>query len=186
MNKLEVVSIRLVKEAPILSDKPIGNPIAAVELLGKHLCEMDREVMCVINLKANGIPVNCNFVSMGAVDQTLAHPRELFKSAILANASSMLILHNHPSGKLNPSKEDCMLTDRMLKLSELMGIPLVDHIIVGGNNESYFSFKEKDMLSFEHNKYLVDYRNIDFPQMAVADDTTVAEETTVPIRHRRR
>ena len=87
MSKLDVVSIRLVKDAPIMSDKPIGNPIAAVELLGKQLCDMDREVLCVINLKANGVPINCNFVSMGAVDQTVAHPRELFKSAILSNAS---------------------------------------------------------------------------------------------------
>ena len=93
MSKLDVVSIRLVKDAPIMSDKPIGNPIAAVELLGKQLCDMDREVLCVINLKANGVPINCNFVSMGAVDQTVAHPRELFKSAILSNASSMLLLH---------------------------------------------------------------------------------------------
>lgn len=100
MSKLDVVSIRLVKDAPIMSDKPIGNPIAAVELLGKQLCDMDREVLCVINLKANGVPINCNFVSMGAVDQTVAHPRELFKSAILSNASSMLLLHNHPSGNL--------------------------------------------------------------------------------------
>ena len=67
MSKLDVVSIRLVKDAPIMSDKPIGNPIAAVELLGKQLCDMDREVLCVINLKANGVPINCNFVSMGAV-----------------------------------------------------------------------------------------------------------------------
>ena len=186
MSKLDVVSIRLVKDAPIMSDKPIGNPIAAVELLGKQLCDMDREVLCVINLKANGVPINCNFVSMGAVDQTVAHPRELFKSAILSNASSLLLLHNHPSGNLNPSKEDCMLTDRMLKLSELIGIPLVDHVIVGGNNESYFSFKEKDMLDFEHNKLIVDYRNIEFPQLAVADDAPIAEEKIIPIRHRRR
>lgn len=187
MSKLDVVSIRLVKDAPIMSDKPIGSPIAAVELLGKQLCEMDREVLCVINVKANGVPINCNFVSIGAVDQTLAHPRELFKSAILSNASSMLLLHNHPSGNLHPSKEDCMLTDRMLKLSELMGIPLLDHVIVGGNNESYFSFKEKEMLNFEHNKYMVNYKDIEFPQLAVADDTTVAEEQPVtPIRHRRR
>lgn len=186
MNKLDVVSIRLVKDAPIISDTPISGPIAAVQLLGKQLCEMDREVLCVINLKTNGIPINCNFVSIGAVDQTLAHPRELFKSAILSNASSMLLLHNHPSGNLHPSKEDCMLTDRMLKLSELIGIPLLDHVIVGGNNESYFSFKEKEMLTFEHNKYIVDYKDIEFPQLSVADDTAIAKETAAPIRHRRR
>jgi len=112
-NKLNVVSIRLVKDAPLLSEKPICNPKDAIELLGKHLCDMDREVLCIINMKSSGIPINCNFISMGAVDQTLAHPREIFKSCVLSNAASVLLLHNHPSGRLQPSKEDCMLTDRM-------------------------------------------------------------------------
>lgn len=146
MNKLDVVSIRLVKEAPILSDKEISSPADAIELLGNHLADMDREVLCIINLRSNGIPINCNFISIGAVDQTIAHPREIFKSCILSNATSMILLHNHPSGRLLPSKDDCVLTDRMLKLSDLIGIPLLDHIIVGGNNNDYFSFREKDML----------------------------------------
>lgn len=177
--KLNVVSIRLVKDAPIMSETPIGSPQDAVRLLGEHMCELDREVLCIINLKASGIPINCNFISMGAVDQTLAHPREIFKSSVLSNASSVLLLHNHPSGKLSPSKEDCMLTDRMLKLCDLIGIPLLDHVIVGGDNSSYFSFKEKEMLNFEKNKYVVDYHDIEFPEVAVAEETP-------PIRHRRR
>ena len=78
-----------------------------------------------------------------------------------------------------------MLTDRMLKLCDLIGIPLLDHVIVGGKNEEYFSFKEKEMLSFDKNKYFVDYKNIDFPQVAVAEETPV-EEAPVHIRHRRR
>lgn len=81
-----------------------------MKLLGEHMCQLDREVLCIINLKASGIPINCNFISVGAVDQTLAHPREIFKSCILSNAASVLLLHNHPSGKLTPSKEDSMLT----------------------------------------------------------------------------
>lgn len=177
--KLNVVSIRLVKDAPIMSETPIGNPQDAVKLLGEHMCELDREVLCIINLKSNGIPINCNFISVGAVDQTLAHPREIFKSCVLSNASSVLLLHNHPSGKLTPSKDDCMMTDRMLKLCDLIGIPLLDHIIVGGDNKSYFSFKEKEMLTFEKNKYIVDYQNIEFPEVAVAEEAP-------PIRHKRR
>lgn len=177
--KLNVVSIRLVKDAPIMSETPIGNPQDAVKLLGEHMCELDREVLCIINLKSNGIPINCNFISVGAVDQTLAHPREIFKSCVLSNASSVLLLHNHPSGKLTPSKDDCMMTDRMLKLCDLIGIPLLDHIIVGGDNKSYFSFKEKEMLTFEKNKYIVDYQNIEFPEVAVAEESP-------PIRHKRR
>lgn len=175
-NGLDVVSIRLVKDAPILSEKPIRSPEDAVKLLGEHLCELDREVVCVINLKSRGVPINCNFVSMGALNQTLAHPREILKSSILSNAASMLILHNHPSGSLYPGREDCMLTDRLLQICDLMGIPLLDHIIVGGENELYFSFKEQDMLEFKSNDYCTDYKDIIFPEVAVGE--------TKPVRHR--
>lgn len=130
--QLDVVSIRLVRSAPIFSDKKITNPKEAVSLVGELLCEVDREVVCVINLKSDGTPINCNFASMGAIDQAIAEPRELFKSAILSNAATMMLLHNHPSGRLEPSKEDTMMTDRLLKLSVLLGIPLIDHVIVEG------------------------------------------------------
>ena len=98
--KLEVVSIRLVKDAPLFSDHKIISPADAVEVVGDFLCEMDREVMCIINLKSDGTPINCNIVSMGAVNQTIAEPRELFKASILSNAVQMLMMHNHPSGNL--------------------------------------------------------------------------------------
>lgn len=93
--QLDVVSVRLVRNAPIFSDKKITTPEDAVSLLGELLCEMDREVLCVINLKSDGTPINCNFASMGAINQAIAEPRELFKSAILSNAATMILLHNH-------------------------------------------------------------------------------------------
>lgn len=99
--QLDVVSIRLVKNAPLFSDKKITSPEKAVSLMGELLCEMDREVMCVINLKADGTPINCNFASMGAINYTVTEPRELFKSSILSNAAAMIMLHNHRrKGKL--------------------------------------------------------------------------------------
>ena len=70
--KLEVVSIRLVKDAPLFSDHKIISPADAVEVVGDFLCEIDREVMCIINLKSDGTPINCNIVSIGAVSQTIA------------------------------------------------------------------------------------------------------------------
>ena len=121
------MSIRLVEEQPLMSKTPIQSPEDAVELIGEYLCGLDREVLCVVNLRTDGKPASCNFVSMGAVNECIAHPREIFKSAILSNATSMILLHSHPSGNLKPSKEDTVITDRMLKLSELLGIPLVDH-----------------------------------------------------------
>ena len=69
---LDVVSVRLVKDAPIMSGHPITNPEDAVLLLGKHLCEMDREVLCVINMKTDGTPINCHFASIGCLNESMA------------------------------------------------------------------------------------------------------------------
>lgn len=185
--KLDVVSIRLVDEPPLMSDTIIQTPEDAVKLLGDYICKLDREVLCIINVRSDGKPMNCNFVSMGAVNESIAHPREIFKSAILANATSMIIVHNHPSGKLEPSEQDTLITSRMLKLCELLGIPLLDHIIVGGKNENYFSLKEKQKLDYEHNRYESDYKELNFPMLHVAEgpieDVSAKEEE--PIRRRR-
>lgn len=179
--QLEMASIRLVKDAPIMSENEIHNPGDAVKLLGEYLCELDREVLCVINVKANGIPINCSICSMGAVDQTIAHPRELLKTAILSNAAGMIIMHNHPSGTLKPSKYDTMLTDQMAKVCQIMGIPLLDHIIVGGDNSEYFSFANKKLLPMKEVSFETDYRELDLKKSAVAENT----EMLVRPRHHR-
>ena len=85
-------------------------------------------------------------ISMGAVESCFVHPRELFKPAILSNASFMIMLHNHPSGDPEPSQPDITITDRINKLGLMMEIPLLDHIIVGGTmtGESYYSFAQND------------------------------------------
>ena len=162
--KLDVVSIRLNKDAPLMSGHPVKSPEDAVKLIGQELCEMDREVVCIINLKSDGTPINCSFASMGALDRSVAHPRELLKATILSNASTMIMIHNHPSGNLDPSIEDSILTDRMIKICDLVGVPLVDHIIVGGDNSDYFSFKEKDRLPASNLRYSLktDYKDIEF------------------------
>lgn len=160
--KLDMVSVRLVKDAPLYSETEIHNTQDAVKLLGEHLCDMDREVMCVINLKANGAPINCSFVSLGCLDEAIAHPREILKASILSNAASIIMLHNHPSGNLVPSKSDVALTSRMVQVCDLIGIPLLDHIIVGGDNSDYFSFNEKQILPVTQIKLETDYNEISF------------------------
>ena len=169
--QLEVVSVRLVRDAPVLSQRKIEKPEDAIAVVGEVLSEMDREVVCVINLKADGTPINCNFVSMGAVNQAMAEPREIFKSAILSNAVSMIMVHNHPSGNLEPSKMDTIMTDRILKLSHMAGIPLVDHVIVGGDNTRYFSFNEKNMMKIPEVVLTQDYRYLDFEDKAMVAET---------------
>ena len=144
--KLERVSIRLVKDAPLYSDKPFDTPQKAVEALGKSLSEMDREVVCVINVNTKSVPINCNIVSTGTLNQCIVTPRELLKAAILSNASGIILLHNHPSNDLTPSESDIIMTKRMAYACEIVGINLLDHVIVGSNGFSYFSFHEKGLL----------------------------------------
>jgi DNA repair protein RadC len=79
-------------------------------------------------------------VSRGTLDSTLVHPREVFRAAILANAATIVVCHNHPSGDPTPSPDDFALTTRLVAAGELLGIPVVDHIVVGDGR--YFSFKE--------------------------------------------
>ena len=140
--KLDVVSIRLVKEAPIYSEQSFNKPEEVAAVMGDCMCQFDREVVCVVNLSSDLKPINVHFASVGSLNEAMAHPRELFKASILSNAASMMLIHCHPSGNIFPSKADTMMTDRMNKLCELIGIPLLDHIIVGGDNRAFFSFKE--------------------------------------------
>lgn len=177
--QLEMASVRLVKDAPLMSKNPIKTPEDAVKVLGKYLCQMDREVICVINLRTDGCPINCSVCSMGAIDQAVTHPREILKTAILSNATSMVLMHNHPSSNLTPSKDDTMLTDRLVTVCEIIGIPLVDHIIVGGDNSEYFSFREKGVLPMKALKLKGDFKELEMEGVHVAEDHVSDESIKV-------
>lgn len=146
-DSLKQVGIRMVEEPPLLSSEPMNNPEAAVRVLGEWLSEMDRELFCVVNLNTNLTPINMNVVSMGTLNTVYVNPRETMKSAILSNAAYLMLIHNHPSGSLNPSKEDITITDRIQNTAAVMGIPVLDHIIVGRNQE-FFSLRENNIFSF--------------------------------------
>jgi DNA repair protein RadC len=167
--KVDVVSVRLVKDAPIYSEHPFNSPYEVVSVMGDIMCELDREVVCVINLKSDLTPINVHFASMGALNEAMAHPRELFKASILSNAASMMLVHCHPSGNLLPSKADTMMTDRMNRLCELIGISLIDHVIVGGNNKEFFSFKEKGVITNPRIFFTQDYKSLDISSPMVAE-----------------
>lgn len=175
--KLDTVSVRLVKtRESITSEEPLSSPDAVVRALAKEMSDYDREVIGVINFNAKMQPINVNFVSAGALDYSIAHPREILKSAILSNASSMMMIHNHPSQDTTPSEADVMITDRMSQLCGLAGIPLVDHIIVGGDGKEYFSFAEKKAMPVADAYYEKNYMNIHFPQVAEKRNYETANE----------
>ncbi len=166
---LEVVSVRLVKDAPIYSTRNLTDPYEVVSLLGGIMSEFDREVTCVVNLKSDMTPINVHFASVGTLNEAMAHPRELLKTSILSNAANIILLHCHPSGQLLPSKSDTMMTDRMSKLCELVGIPLIDHLIVGGDNREFFSFREKGMIDNPKISLATDYHTLDMSPPLVAE-----------------
>ena len=163
---LEVVSVRLVRDAPILSETKIRTSEDVIHLVGEQLCDMDREVVCVINLKADNMPINCHFASVGSLNYSMAHPRELLKAGILSNAAGIILAHNHTSGNLLPSEDDVKLTDRMQQVCGLVGIGLLDHVIVGGDNSRYFSFKEKGLVKNPQREYQTDYRRLEWDSPA--------------------
>ena len=143
--RINVVSIKMVKESSILYDiRRIQAPQDAVELGKRFLEESDREQLLVCCLDAKNQPTAINVVSVGNLNKSLVHPREVFKPAILSNSASIILFHNHPSGDPTPSNEDKLITQRLRESGEILGIKLIDHIIIGDN--SYTSLKEKGII----------------------------------------
>lgn len=163
--KLDRVAIRMVKEPPLYSSEPLRSPEAAVKVIADMLRQYDREAFCIVNLRNDLSPINMNIVSTGTLNASLAHPREILKSAVLSNASATMLFHNHPSGNLTPSREDTEITDRMSKLFALADMPLLDHIIIG-NGDQYYSFKENSIMPIGTQMFARDPAEIKFENVA--------------------
>lgn len=176
-DKLEQVAIRMVEQPPLYSNEPMNNPDAAIRVMNEFLSQMDRELFCIVNLQADLTPINMNIVSVGSLNEALINPREIFKSAILSNAHSMMLIHNHPSGNLAPSTSDIQTTARMQELGELMGISLVDHIITGRNG-NYYSFRDKGEFPDSRIRFSTHVEDIDLTKGMVTEATVLYEEVT--------
>ena len=176
-DKLEQVAIRMVEQPPLYSKEPMNNPDAAIRVMNEFLSQMDRELFCIVNLQADLTPINMNIVSVGSLNEALINPREIFKSAILSNAHSMMLIHNHPSGNLTPSTSDIQTTARMQELGELMGISLVDHIITGRDG-NYYSFRDKGEFPDSRNRFSTRVEDIDLTKGMVTEAIAPYEEIT--------
>ena len=147
--KLKGIEVRLkVKEGTSLySTEPITSQEDAVRVMAEAMAELDREYVCVVNLDNRCRPINYNVVSIGTINQCPVAVSNIFKSAILSNAGSIIMLHSHPSGDVTPSKEDFLITKGLVEAGKIMNIPVVDHIIIGGGTGKRFSFRnETDMI----------------------------------------
>lgn len=101
----------------------------------------EKEHVLVIALRTNSTVINTHLVSVGTINQSLVHPREVLRPVLLDNAASMILVHNHPTGDVNPSRADETITRRIADAGELMGIELLDHVIIG--HDKHYSFRDE-------------------------------------------
>lgn len=149
MVKIDVVKVRLEKEKEIniyKENKNIGSPIEAYNIVKEFLENEDREHLICMYLDTKNKINNISTISIGSVNSSIVHPREVFKVAILSNSSHIILAHNHPSGDTTPSDEDCNITKRLIKSGEILGIKVLDHIIVG--DDKYISLRERGIVEF--------------------------------------
>lgn len=133
-----------VKDGPAPGAPAVDDASAAVAHLNPYK-NRDREHFVALYLNARQQLIALECVSVGTLSASLVHPREIFKGAILNNACALIIAHNHPSGDTTPSAEDKEATRRIARAGELMGIPLIDHVIIARHG-GHFSFKENGIL----------------------------------------
>lgn len=121
----------------------ISSPADVDGLLRGRIANRDRENFVAVLLNTKNEVLEISTISIGTLSNSLVHPREVFKPAVRASAASVVLAHNHPSGKVEPSREDREVTGRLVDAAEILGIEVLDHVIVG---DGYFSMKERGML----------------------------------------
>jgi DNA repair protein RadC len=138
---------RLARET--LSNQKIDSPELVNELVGAEMRMLRNESLRVILLDTRYRLIRIQEVSAGSVNESIAHPREIFHPAVASSAYAVIVVHNHPSGDTSPSQADHSLTRRLAEAAELLQIKLLDHIIIGApanGSGGYFSFKEAGVL----------------------------------------
>ena len=145
---LPVYRVSLVRESTLTyaNIPQMRNSKCVAQLLQEYLKDTDREHFVVFFLDQKNRLTGVHTVSMGSMTASIIHPREVFKAAILASAAAMVCGHNHPSGDVQPSREDRAITTRLFQAGKLLGIELVDHVIIGTPGV-YFSFADEGLLT---------------------------------------
>ena len=130
-------------------DLRLDTPELVQAFLGPEFSALSYESVRVLLLNAKGCLIQQREVFRGSVNESMAHPREIFKEVVVHSAPSFILVHNHPSGDPTPSEADRRLTHRIRQAAEIMMINFMDHVIIGlprGNRPAYFSFKQMGML----------------------------------------
>lgn len=146
METIQIVKINLVREKSmnLTYGINISSPEDAEKAFREYIGDSDREVFAVMTLNNRHSITSLTTVSIGSLNSCVVHPREVFKTAILSNAESIVLCHNHPSGECQPSSEDIAATSRMQEAGKILGIQVLDHIILG--DEKFTSMKLANLM----------------------------------------
>lgn len=147
VSSINVYKVKMVKEDTIkYGDTAMRSPDEVAQLardvMGLHEAAEENFVIVCLNTK-NKI-AGIHTISIGSLNSSIVHPREVFKAALLNNASGIIMMHNHPSGDPEPSREDIETTQRLITAGTILGIKVVDHVVIGDG--CYISLKEQGII----------------------------------------
>ncbi len=123
----------------------VTRPEQVARLVRKSVSDPKREHFFVLLLTTRHVVLGIETVSVGSLNASIVHPREVFRPAINAAAAAIILAHNHPSGDVAPSDDDMEITNRLADAGKLLGIDVLDHVIVAGDS-AYLSFRERGLL----------------------------------------
>jgi len=152
-SRIPLYQVKLERNGTIVKEQvqKADAPHLAAAIFKKFLGDAPKEHFMLMCLDSRTRAIGVIEVSVGTVSASLVHPRECFQPAILLNAASIIVAHNHPSGDTSPSAEDKAVTTRLTDAGQILGIPLMDHIIIGDQGPDvscpdYFSFRERGFI----------------------------------------
>jgi DNA repair protein RadC len=150
-----VYRVALVRDGSVsasASRETADSPNVVAQLVRKLIGDSPQEHLVAICVDARSRVIGISEVSRGTLSASLVHPRETFRTAILLNAAGLIVAHNHPSGDCNPSPDDRDTTRRLVRAGEIVGVPILDHVILAGGvqpegtGKSFFSFREAGLI----------------------------------------
>lgn len=142
--RVGIVRLQMVKESSLYGMKRFKEPKEAVELVRPLFDMADREMVVVMSLSTKLEPLALEIAAVGGINACSVDVRDIFKHSLLNNAAYVICFHNHPSGDSEPSRADKLLTGRIGDGGRILGIPLIDHIILG--EEGFYSFRENGLI----------------------------------------
>lgn len=144
---MDFVHVELKRDTWLKPEKTVSSPKEAVDVIKELIKDRDREMVACIHMTIRNRVISAEICSTGTMDVAAVSPAEVLRTALLAGAKNIIIMHNHPSGDCTPSVQDRDITKAIGVTAKILGIDLADHIIIGGNEYYSFLEREKELFS---------------------------------------